>query len=307
MNAPTPLELAEHLKSAPGSKDRFGVSAADVLETARLVAAAAGAWEKEAVGAFQLEQGIHQKVWGKLISIAGSSNLQSFPIDQLPVSYTALYALVVMTPQELEVAREEGVIRANASSRSILDWTKAFRLRGTGIEQEIPLTLVLWESMPNNRYQTLLEQLRVVAEDYNAELLEGKGGIRQSEIKVDLRKARAQQIEQELRFQTSQILMDAPAELKSRFEIETPDDLIDTSLARFTGFFQVLEDKVPWMFWRKYGRLYCLKVAREFNLTESRAERYQLKKRIKSAKEKCADEVPDFAAIADEITAAYMK
>jgi hypothetical protein len=61
------------------------------------------------------------------------------------------------------------------------------------------------------------------------------------------------------------------------------------------------------MFWRKYGRLYCLKVAREFNLTESRAERYQLKKRIKSAKEKCADEVPDFAAIADEITAAYMK
>jgi hypothetical protein len=307
MNAPTPLELAQHLTAAPGARDRFGVSAAAVLETARLVASAADAWDKATVSSFQQEQGIHQKVWGKLIAIAGSSNISSLPVEILPASYTALYALVVMTPQELEVAKEEGVIRSNASSRSILDWTKAFRLRGTGIEQEIPLTLVLMESMPDDRYQNLLEQLRQVAEEHNADLIEGKGGIRQSEVKSDLRKALAQQIDQELRFETAGIILDAPDDLKAKFSIQSPEDLVGGSLARFTGFFQVLEEKVPWMFWRKYGRLYCLKVAREFNLSDSRAERYQLKKRIKSAKQKCEDNVDGFSQIADEVLRAYMK
>jgi hypothetical protein len=307
MNAPTPLELAEHLIAAPGSRERFGVSAAGVLETARLVAAAAGTWDKETVSTFQKEQSIHQKVWGKLIAIAGSRNLESFPLDDLPASYTALYALVVMTPQELDVAIEEGVIRSNASSRSILDWTKAFRLRGTGIEEEIPLTLVLMEVMPDDRYHVLLDQLRQVADEHHAELLEGKGGIRQSDVKADLRKATAEKIDKELRLETREIILDASDDLKAKFSIESPDDLIIGSLARFTGFFQVLEEKVPWMFWRKYGRLYCLKVAREFNLSDSRAERYQLKKRIKNAKQKCEGNVEEFSDIADDIVREYMR
>ena len=46
--------------------------------------------------------------------------------------------------------------------------------------------------------------------------------------------------------------------------------------------------------------------ALDFNVSDYRAERYQLKKRIRSAKEKCADEVEDFDVIPDEILQTYM-
>lgn len=308
MRAPSSPELAEHLKAPPGSKERFGGSAEAVQDTARLVAAAASAWDKETIAAFQDQEKVHAKVWGKLIAIASSTNLDSLNEFVLPASYTALYALVVMKPQELEAAKAEDLLNAKGlSSRMILDWTKAYRMRGTGIEQEIPLTLVLMDDLPEGRYQALLEQLRGVADDYHAELLEGKGGVRQSGLKADQRREVAKQIEDEIRFATSEVILDAPEELRLRFRIHSPDDLISSTLAQFTGFFQLLEGKTPWMFWRKYGRLYCLKIAYDFNVSDSRAERYQLKKRIRSAKEKCADEVEDFDTIADEILQTYMK
>ena len=308
MRAPSPPELAEHLKAPPGSKERFGASAEAVQDTARLVAAAASAWDKETIAAFQDQEKVHAKVWGKLIAIASSTNLDSLKEFVLPASYTALYALVVMKPQELEAAKAEDLFNVQLlSSRVILDWTKAYRMRGTGIEQEIPLTLVLMDDLPEGRYQALLEQLRGVADDFHAELLEGKGGVRQSGLKADQRREVAKQIEDEIRFATSEVILDAPEELRVRFAIHSPEDLISGTLAQFTGFFQLLEDKTPWMFWRKYGRLYCLKIAHDFNVSDSRAERYQLKKRIRSAKEKCADEVDGFDAIADEILQTYMK
>jgi hypothetical protein len=36
-------------------------------------------------------------------------------------------------------------------------------------------------------------------------------------------------------------------------------------LDAFTGFLQVLEGKVQDVFWSKYGRTYCLKLARDLN------------------------------------------
>lgn len=44
----------------------------------------------------------------------------------------------------------------------------------------------------------------------------------------------------------------------------------------FTGFLQVLEGKVQEVFWSKYGRTYCLKLACDVNLTDSRTDRFQL-------------------------------
>jgi len=154
--APTPAVLAERLRAAPGSKDRFGATASEVLETAALVAAAHLDWDKATIAAFQDQQGIHTKVWGKLVSIAKSKKLKGLPEKDLPASYTALYALEVMSPQELQAAVAEDLLKVTPlSSRVILDWTKAFRFRGTGIEQEIPLTLVLREELSEQQHQVL--------------------------------------------------------------------------------------------------------------------------------------------------------
>lgn len=308
MNVPAPVFLRDRLQSAAGAKDRFGATAAEVLETAVLIAAADQDWDKATIAAFQKEQEIHQKVWGKLVSIAKSTNLKSLPQEDLPASYTALYALVVMAPQELKAAVAEGVVRSNASSRSILDWTKAFRLRGTGIEQEVPLTLVLRQEMTSEQQQDLLEALKQVADQFGADLLKGKGGIKQASLKFDLRKALAQQIEEDLMQEIGAVVTGASEDLKDKFKIQSAFDLISGTREQFTGFFQVLEGKEKEVFWQKYGRAYCLKIARDFNLSESRAERYQLRKRLDMAIERWGIEraIEGFKAIAEEIKATFM-
>lgn len=304
--APSPAELAIHLSGAPGSKERFGKGAAEVLATARLVTAASGAWDKKTLSAFLLAQKLNPQVWDKLLGIARSTKLAAFPQNYLPSSYTALYSLVVMSPEEFEAAINEDVVTATASSRSILDWTKLYRLRGTGIEQEIPMTLVLREDLNEHKQQELLNAIQEVAGRFGAEVLQGRGGIKQAEVKADLRKAKAQQVEEELIKEIGTVVSDAPDELKIRFGITSAADLIEAPKATFTGFFQNLEGKVKGAFWRNHGRAYCLKIARDFNLTNSRAERYQLKDRIQKAVDKCSKEIEGFEEMVADVRSRYM-
>jgi hypothetical protein len=303
---PTPDFLRERLKGAAGSKDRFGSTAAEVLEIAALVAAANADWDKNTIAAFQKEQEIHIKVWGKLVSIARSQNLQSLSLEDLSASYTALYALAVMSRGELQAALKEGLVRSDASSRSILDWTKAYRLRGTGIAQEMPLTLVLRQDLSTEQHQDLLEALGRVADQFGAEVLVGKGGVRQAGVKADLRKAKASEIEDELMQEIGSIVLNAPDALKQKFQVSNAADLIEGPRQTFTGFFQNLVGKVDEIFWKEYGLAYCLKIARDFNLTESRAERFQLKNRISKATTKWKEEIPGFKAMTHRVLENYM-
>ena len=310
MKTPVSGDLAPHL-SAAGAKDRFGSTAAEVLETASLIAAADQDWGKSAVRDFQRDQEIHPKVWGKLVAIAKSRNLRSLPEEDLPASYTALYALVVMKEEELSAALEEGLLQraprqGPISSRSILEWTKAYRLRGTGVEQEIPLTLVLREELREEQQQDLFSALQEVAQRFGAEVVQCKGGLKQAEVKSEARKALAQEIEEELLRLISPDVMNAPEDLRTRFGISTAGDLLGGSRGIFTGFFQNLVDKVEGAFWQKYGHAYCLRIAHDFNLTESRAERYQLRQRIKDAIKKNSALIHGFEEMASGILAKYM-
>jgi hypothetical protein len=306
MTVPSPAELAERLRAAPGSKERFGTTTAAVLETARLVAAADDSWDKGTVSAFQEQEKINVKVWGKLVAIARSDALQSLPPNDLPASYTALYALVVMTPQELQQAVAENVVRAKVSSRFILDWTKAFRLRGSGIEQEVPLTLVLRRDLTPQEHQDLQRALVDAAAAFDAEVIEGKGGIKQAGIKADLRRAKALEAEAELVTVLEPVVSNAPEDLKSKFEVFSAQDLATAKREVFTGFLQVLEGKASEMFWRKHGRAYALKIARDFNLVENRTERYLLKRRLESAQENWMPVIDGFQKMVDKVERTYM-
>ena len=304
---PTAEELAERLTAPLGSKDRFGRNGAEVLVTAGLVAAANASWDKGAISTFQDNQKLHPKVWDKLVAIHKDQKLRAIK-DLLPASYTALYALVVMSDEELKAALKETVVSARASSRSILDWTKAHRLRDSGIEQEMPLTLVLKEDLTAEQQQDLLSALKEVALQYGAEVREGKGGLKQAEVKAEARKAVADRIDEELMRLLGPVILSAPEDLKSKFEIRSAADLIEGPRATFTGFFQGLVGKVKIEFWKQFGRAYCLKIARDFNLTESRAERFQLKKRIQDDfKVIWGPQINGFEAECDEIMATYMK
>jgi len=311
MKTPVSAELAQHLSAAAGSKDRFGSTADAVLATAALIAAADQDWDKSAVRDFQRDQEIHPKVWGKLVAIAKSKNLEKVPKQDLPVSYTALYALVVMKEKELAAALEEGLLQRTPgqgpiSSRAILDWSKAQRLRGTGVEQEIPLTLVLREELREEQQQVLYSALQEVAGRFGAKVLQGKSGLKQATIKSDVRKGRAQEIEEELLCLIGPDVKSAPEDLKNRFGINSAADLLEGPRGTFTGFFQNLEGKVEGEFWRKHGHAYCLRIARDFNLTESRTERYQLRQRIKDAVKKNSSHLNGFEEVASGILMRYM-
>jgi len=306
MTASASADLAHRLSATAGSKDRFGRTVDGVLATAALIATADQDWEKTAVRDFQRDQGIHPKVWGKLVAIAKSRNLEKVPKKDLPISYTALYALVVMKEQELAAVLKEGVVHARASSRSILEWTKAYRLRGTGVEQEIPLTLVLREELREEQEQDLFSALQEVAGRFGAEVVQGKGGLKQATIKSDARKALAQKIGEELLHLIGPDVLNAPEDLKTRFGISTAADLVEGSRGTFTGFFQNLVGKVEGAFWARHGYSYCLRIARDFNLTESRTERYQLRQRIKDAIKKNCSEVNGFEEMASGVLMRYM-
>jgi hypothetical protein len=183
-------------------------------------------------------------------------------------------------------------------------------MRGTGIEQEIPLTLVLREDLTGQQKQDLMEALREIADSFGAEVLEGKGGVRQTELKADLRKVRAAEIEEELMRLLGPVVLNAPDALKQQFQVTSGADLIGGSREHFTGFLQVLEGKGDQtVFWQKYGRAYCLKYALDFTLSESRAERFQLKKRVKMAIDRWGIEnaIPGFQEIAEEVMRTYMR
>ena len=303
---PTTEELAERLIAPLGSKDRFGRNGDGVLVTAGLVAAANASWDKGTISTFQMNQDLHPKVWDKLVAIHNDQRLLPLRKD-LPASYTALYALVVMKDEELKEAEAEGVIKSNASSRSLLDWTKAHRLKGSGIEQEMPLTLVLKEDLTAEQQKDLLCALKEVALQYGAEVREGKGGLKQAEVKAEARKAVADRIDEELMRLLGPVILSAPEDLKSKFEIRNAADLIDGRRDAFTGFLQVLEGKVQEVFWRKYGLSYCLKIARDYNLAVSRTDRFQLKKRLNDARSKLDKEIEGFASMVAEIQSTYMK
>jgi hypothetical protein len=307
VRVPTPNSLAEHLIGAPGSKERFGRTAADVLETASLIAAADSDWDKDTVLAFQEAQKIHPKVWGKLIAIHRDNRLQPLQ-EHLPASYTALYALVVMSDEELKAAQSEGVLDIKPlSSRALLDWTKAYRLRATGIEKEILLTLVLREELTDQRQKDLLSALKETVARFGSDVLEGKGGVKQADLKADQRKNKASEIEEILVREIGPVVLSAPEDLKKRFGVTSAADLIEAPRQTFTGFFQNLEGKVEGAFWMYHGRAYCLRIARDYNLTDSRAERYQFKKRIEDAVDKWGTTIEGFQEIAGTILKKYME
>ena len=308
---PTTEELAERLTAPLGSKDRFGRDGGEVLVTAGLVATADDSWDKGTISTFQDNQKLHPKVWDKLVAIHKDQRLLPLQKD-IPASYTALYALVVMSDEELKAALQDGLLNRSKekgpiSSRSILDWTKAYRLKGSGIEQEMPLTLVLKQDLTAERQQDLLCALKEVALQYGAEVREGKGGLKQAEVKAEARKAVADRIEEELMRLLGPVVLSAPEDLKSKFEVRSAAELINGRRDAFTGFLQVLEGKVQEVFWRKYGRTYCLKIARDFNLTDSRTDRFQLKDRLKKAVEKWDPIITGFGAMVAEIQSTYMK
>jgi hypothetical protein len=226
----SPAALCDVLNQ-PG---RYGKTSAKVLETCSLVAAADAAWDPEVIRDFQDTEDVHEKVWAKLVSIAKDERLKQVDPSILPKSYTALYALVVMTQPEWDAALEQNVIHAGASSRSILDWTRKFRLGTPPDHQEVSLTLLLERGLDPTQIGDLLQELNVVSRKYGGTVFQGKLG---SRVKAALDKRElAQRCFDRLKILLRDPVRQSSEDLRESFGIFTGGELARTSKKVFTAF-----------------------------------------------------------------------
>jgi hypothetical protein len=81
------------------------------------------------------------------------------------------------------------------------------------------------------------------------------------------------------------VVEDAPQTLLQDFEVTSAEDLAAGEIRTLTGVLVRLCGSSEGM-WESYGSIYCRKVALEFNRTESRAQRFNYRKRLLEVKGK---------------------
>jgi len=286
-----PKDLLQRLSDLRG----YGKTATEVLTTASLVSEADSAWGPQEIQEFQTQAEMHPKVWEKLCSIARDARLKQVPVESLPGTYTALYALVVLSDQEWSAALQQGIIRPSASSRSLLEWTRQQRLQEQGYRFEQVLRLIHSRELSKEEQGALIEGITEVAAAYGVNVLTGDEGTKQRGVVSEKRRGAAEDLEEELIQMLSPVFDDASSPLKEQFQLQTVTDLVNGELRTFTGFLVRHYGSTEGM-WNSAGREYCLKVALEFNRTESRAQRHNYKKRLEKVQvdhPACSDTVQE--------------
>ena len=292
-----PKDLLQRLSDLRG----YGKTAPEVLTTAALVSQADTDWDPGSIQQFQTQAEMHPKVWEKLCSIARDARLKQVPLESLPGTYTALYALVVLSDQEWGRAQQEGIIRPSASSRSLLEWTRQQRLQEQGYCFEQVLRLIHSRELSTEEQSLLIKGISEVATAYGVSVLTGDEGTKQRGVVSEKRRGAAEDLEAELTQLLSPVFDDASSPLKEQFHLQTVADLVNGELRTFTGFLVRHYGSTEGM-WDSAGREYCLKIALEFNRTESRAQRHNYKKRL----EKVQIDHPDFSSAVQEVLEKFL-
>lgn len=286
----------------------YGKNAQQVFETSALIAAAQAHWDRVEIQRLQDDRNIHPKVWDKLVVIhKRQQRLQDLiPSKDLPSNYTALYALVVMSVDEIKALVADGLLSSQnrPSSKALLDWTKTFRKGDQGISKELPLTLLLQEVLTEQQEQDLLNAIAEVAERFGVEVRSGKG-IKQAEVKEQERSNRASQLEEDLMKALQPLWERSLLPEREKFSLASLSDLVNGSRATFTGFIiAVIRDKK--IFWKEAGKEFCLKVALDYNREESRVQRGNYKTRIKQVIELHRTAVPGLGEFANMVLSTFM-
>ncbi len=208
---------------------------------------------------------------------------------------------MVLSDQEWDTALQEGIVQPNASSRSLLDWTRQQRLQEQGYRSEQVLRLIHSRELSQQEHTALMEGLNALASTYGVSILSGEEGTRQRGVQAEKRKTAAEDLEAELIQLLSPVFDDASTPLKDHFNLQTVTDLVNGELRTLTGFLVRHYGSTEGM-WAGAGQEYCLKVALEFNRTDSRAQRFNYKKRL----EKVQTEHPNCSDAAAKVLTKYM-
>ena len=262
-----------------------GKTAYEVLESGQTLALMEQRLTPEDFQTLCKGTGWHPKVITKLLAIGREKRLVPL-LPQLPGSYSAIYPLTTLTDAELNLAVSEGTCRPDASSREVLDWIKVKRLEGMDLPETLAFMGTSAGPLTKERKAALLAALQQAALPFGVTVVEG------SAKEVGTRKATkasretiAHQLLHQLTGDLNPVVEDAPEALLNDFEVSSAEDLAAGEIRTLTGVLVRLCGSSEGM-WETYGPIYCRKVALEFNRTDSRAQRFNYRKRLLEVKGK---------------------
>jgi hypothetical protein len=239
--------------------------------------------------------GWHPKVISKLLAIGRDKRLVPL-LPQLPGSYSAIYPLTTLTDAELNLAVSEGTCRPDASSREVLDWIKVKRLEGMDLPETLTFSGTSSDPLTKERKAALLAALQQAAMPFGVTVVEGGPATGTRKATKASRETIAQTLQQQLIADLTPVVEDAPETLLQDFGVTSAEDLASAEIRTLTGVLVRLCGNSEGM-WESYGTIYSRKVALEFNRTDSRAQRFNYRKRLLEVKGKH----PHLADLVDDL------
>ena len=275
---PTELRQAEIDLASSG----YGEDAASVVATGRKLAEIQDKASPSDFRIFRDQVGWHPKVFSKVLTIGRDKRLDGH-IKDLPDSYSAIYAFSLLTDPEFTAAVKEGILNSTASVRFISDWTKTHRLHGNAVVDEISIVLTTKKSLGEEKTEELINALKTSAASFGASIRIGSGT--KSEVIAGEREGTADTLLAELSKRMDVVTKSANPQLLEQFPVASGADLAQAEMRVFTGFLVKSTGSSSAM-WEQHGTDYCKKVSMEFNRTDSKAQRFNYKKRLMEVKEK---------------------
>ena len=228
--------------------------------------------------------GWHPKVVSKLLVIGRDKRL--LPLTpQLPGSYSAIYPLTTLTDAELNLAVSEEICRPDASSREVLDWIKVKRLEGMDLPETLTFSGTSADPLTKERKAALLAALQQAALTFGVTVIEGGPTTGTRKATKASRETIAQHLLLQLTSDLTPVVAEAPETVLKEFEVTSAAEMATGEIRTLTGVLVRLSGGTEGM-WQTYGNLYCRKVAMEYNSTESRAQRFNYRKRLLEVKGK---------------------
>ena len=279
----------------------YGDTAKQVLDLCALVMEAESTLSYMKLKAFLSGTGTNPMVWRRLVSIAKDNRLPPL-VENLPSSYTALYALSNFSDQELEAGVKQGVISAKSSSRQILDWIKQFRV-GNGSGESLAKVLYLRMDADQTQEQcnSLIDALVAIAGEHGAQLVTDSEQLTKR-YSVNIQRMEAGQVlREELLLELVDIYPLVSEISRRRLDIASVIELVDSDTVEFGQFLICAAGSRLAMF-DQYSATYLKKIIYEYTRAKDRSQRFNYKRRLLQ----CKTIYPDASDFIDELIKKYI-
>jgi len=283
------MEKAELRKKLVNSltSPSYGSTAEEILCTCKLVAEAEEIFNEKEISIMREELKISSQTWKRLYSVSKNETLWQYK-KNLPSSFSSLYRLNLLEQGKCIFGIQNGIITPDITTREIERMLSRERIESQYKLSKRQIYLFNEDEISDEDFKILLEEVNSIAKEYKACFdTEDLEQIRSSEAKEQYN-IRLNEIRDKLRRNISHF-----GKVKSFKELiedkGTADEVIEMiihqSLSEFTKMLSLMSYSRENMMY-EYGDIYILKIAHEYLTTDSRAQRYNYKRRLNEVKEK---------------------